>query len=245
MGVNIFTAINAYSTITGHPIINIPSWIWLTLLAIGLLVAPFFAYHRTKTKLDSILSATPNLEIYGDPYIDTRTIHSRVEIEGEYPTIGTPLFAHVRFINRPRVYTAEATAGDVIAEISFYDSEGKLILNGLGRWGDTRQPESIFEPIRELAKASFEPGLYRELDLAMKYVADEDCYAFGNESYFSYGWRKPEFLLKGRSFSIKVRLVGIPMVDKTWWFTLYNEGMGYGMRIELSANTMDTLPNKS
>lgn len=234
MAANIFTAIGAYSTITGHPIINIPTPVWLTLLIVGLLFAPFLAYHRISTKLNDICSAVPEIEIDGSPYVDTRHIHSRTEIEGQYPLIGTPCFAHVKFCNRTKVHTAEATAEDVFAEISFYDNEGNSILNLVGRWGDTKQPESPFEPTRELAKVSFEPnGLPHELDIAMKYPEDEDCYAFDNESYFSYDWRVPRLLLKGRSYSVKVRLAGIPMIDRTWWLRLYNEGVGKGMKIEI------------
>jgi hypothetical protein len=248
MGVNIFNAIGAYSAITGSPIIDIPTWVWLSLLIIGLLIAPFFAYHKKRTKLNSILSVNPNLEIDGCPYIDARPIYSRKEIEGQYPLIGKPYFAHVKFCNKPNIPTEQATAKDVIAEISFYNNAGEPIPpdNLLGRWGDKEQPKSYFEPIRELAKVDFEPnGLYHELDVAMKYPEDEDCYAFGNESYFSYGWKKPSFSLKGHSFKVKIRLVGVPMVDKTWWFTLHNEGTGKSMRIELAANTMDTPSNKS
>ena len=197
-----------------------------------------------------IMTNLPNIELDGSPYVDTRTIFSRIETEDTslkgatgVPTgpvshsIYHPYFAHAKFCNRSIVQTAEAKASDVIAEISFYSDEGELILDRIyGRWGDVEQPRKAFEPIREYAKVEFEPtGYPHELDIAMKYEEDEDCYAFNNETYFSgcHDWRVPKFLLRGNRFRIKVNLKGVPMVDKEWWFMLYNEGVGKGIRIEV------------
>ncbi len=235
MLLNFYSAANVYYNITGNPFTPLfPTWGWITLLIVGLIIAPFFAFHKVYTKLDDILSATPNMNIASPPYVDTRPIYSRIKIEGQYSLIGTPYFAHVNFCNEPKVYAVEAAAKDTYAEISFYTNKGELLLGSIyGRWGDTKQPEDPFEPTRELVKVNFEPtGQRRELDIAMKYPEDKDCYAFNNESYSSYDWRISKFLLKGDSFYVKVRLAGIPMIDKIWWFALYNEGRGKGMRIE-------------
>lgn len=237
MGANIFTAIGAYSTITGHPFIDIPAWVWVSLLSAGLFFGSFFAYHRIRTKLNGILLAVPNMELCGSPYADTRSIRSVIKIEGQFPLVGNPFFAHIKFYNNPKVRSIAATAKDVTAEITFFDDRDPPILGPIyGRWGDTPQPATLapFAPIRELLKVDFEPnGLAQELDIALKYPEDEFCYAFNNESCcYSNDWRMPRFLLKGYSFYVKVRLMGVPMLDKTWWFTLYNSGAGKGLRIE-------------
>lgn len=61
MGTNIFTAIGAYSAITGSPFFNVPAWIWLTLLILGLIIAPFLAYHKIRTKLNDYEEAKPSI----------------------------------------------------------------------------------------------------------------------------------------------------------------------------------------
>lgn len=54
MVANIFTTVSAYLAISGHFIRDIPAWVWLTLLIIGLLVAPFLAWRVTyKAKLQA------------------------------------------------------------------------------------------------------------------------------------------------------------------------------------------------
>lgn len=237
MVANIFTAINVYSTITGHPFIDIPVWVWVSLLIPGLLFVPFFAYHRIRTKLNGILLAVPNIELYGSPYVDTRSIYSVTKVKGQFPLFGTPFFAHIIFCNNPQVRSIATTAESIDAEITFFDDEEKPVLGPIfGRWEGTPQPATLspFASIRELLKIGLEPtGLPRELDIALKYPEDEFCYAFNNVSCrHSNDWRMPKFLLKGYSFYLKVRLVGVPMLDKTWWFKLYNSGAGKGLRIE-------------
>lgn len=241
MVMNIFTATNVYSTVTGHPFINIPVWIWVSLLIAGLLFMPFFAYHRIRTKLNDILKVVPNIELYGSPYVDARPIYSypSTKVAGQFSVIGTPFFAHIIFCNNPRVRSIETTAKSINAKITFFDDEEKQVLGPIfGRWEGTPQPATLppFAPIRDLLKIDLEPtGLPRELDIALKYPDDEFCYAFNNKSCISSrDWRMPAFMLKGHSFYIKVRLVGIPMLDETWWFKLSNLGKGDGLKIETS-----------
>jgi hypothetical protein len=229
---------------------------------ISLFLAPYYQRNeymkeieRLRDELNQIKIARPNIELDSSPYVDIRAILRRTEMEetgltgatgvstgpkGEVwtasPSTYQPYFAHAKFCNRATAYTVEAKASDVTAEISFYSDEGKLILDRIyGRWGDVEQPKEAFAPIRPFAKVEFEPtGYPHELDIAMKYKEDENCYAFNNETYFSgRDWRVPKFLLRGNKFRIKVNLKGVPMVDKEWWFMLYNEGVGKGMRIEV------------
>ena len=64
-GVNIFSMVNLGFNLTGNPIFIIPTWGWLVFLIIGLVVAPFFAFHKIQTKLDRIESARPNMTLVG------------------------------------------------------------------------------------------------------------------------------------------------------------------------------------
>lgn len=233
----ILSSVGAYLDISNTA--SIPMWLWGTFLLIGLIVAPFWAFHKLRVERDElqdILSARPKMEMHGSPYVDKRGIFSVTEIEGQYPLIGEPFFAHVKFHNNPEVRRTETTARNIVAEITIFDNESKKLLDVVyGRWADTKQPGTLspFEPIRNLYQVEFEPnGLPRELDIALKYPEDEDCYAFSNESCRSRDWKIPRFLLKGNKFRVRVSLVGGNVDRKEWWFMLYNEGKDAGMRIE-------------
>jgi len=239
---SILSILNAYSNITGNPISVfsiVPTWGWLTLLILGLVITPFLAFHKIKTKLDRYENAKPNMEMYGSPYVDSRTILSGTEIEGKYNVLGTPDFAHVKFCNNPqiRLTQVETTAKNVVAEISYFDNESKELLEEpiYGRWAGTKQPDTLlpFEPIRDLCQVDFESnGLPMELDISLKYREDENCYAFNNESYSFPNWKIPKFILKGDKFKVRVTLVGENVERREWWFMLYNEGKGKGMRMD-------------
>lgn len=224
-------------------IVSIPTWIWVTLLLIGSMAAGFLAFHNIvierdgyKIQLDVQVSALPNMEICGSPYVDRRSIHSTYGTEGQYPLIGKPYFAHVKFRNNPRMPTDEAIAKHVVAEISFFDNEFGILLNSIyGRWADTDQPGTLspFAPIRDLCQVDFEPnGLPRVLDIALKYPEHECCHAFNNDSCRSREWILPEFALQGDRFPIRIALRGANVAGKGWWFMLRNEGKHKGITIE-------------
>ena len=237
---SILSGINTYSNITGNPIpifSIVPTWGWLTLLILGLVIIPFLAFHKIKTKLDNYENAKPNMAIYGSPYVDSRKIFSVIKVEGRHNVIGEPYFVHAKFCNNPEIRTGKATANNVVAEISFFNIELKKMLATIyGRWADTKQPGTLppFDPIRDLCQVDFEPnGLPRVLDIALKYREDENCYAFDNESCrYSGHWRLPKYLLQGDRFYVRVCLVGKNVDRGEWWFMLHNEGKDKGMRIE-------------
>lgn len=215
-----------------------PTWAQITILLLGLSIAQFLAFHNVRVQkdkltaeLDDIHSARPNLELSGSPYVDKRQI---MAITGMY-AIGHPFFAHVKFKNDPEIRSVKTAAKNVVAEVTFFNNESKKILGPIyGRWSDTKQPgtQSPFDSIRDLCKVELEPnGLPRELDIALKYAEEEDCYAFNNESCLSSDWKIPQFLLKGDILQVHVRLVG-ENVEKEWWFVLHNEGLNKSMQIE-------------
>lgn len=194
-------------------------------------------------RLHQITSSLPNIELYGKPYVDERTIYRLKSSSDIVVSPPKPYFTHVKFRNNPQVRSADARAKDVIAELTFFDSEGKNeILNPFkGRWGDTIQPSHLERgiPTRELYSVDFEEsGNDHELDIALKYRDEEVCYAYNNESYSAPGWKEPKFVLHGERFQVCVRLMG-QMVDKEWWFTLCNLGMNQGLKIEVSKEAVD------
>ena len=76
-----------------------------------------------------------------------------------------------------------------------------------------------------LLPADFPIGLRRELNLAFKYPADQECYGFNNETYNLPDWRDPRRCLTGEEFIVEVRLRG-PYVDRQWAFEFSNPGAG-------------------
>ena len=196
-------------------------------------------------RLHQITSSLPNIELYGEPYADERIIRGLKLRSDTVVSPPKPYFIHVKFYNNPQVRTADARAKDVIAKITFSDSEGENeVLNPFkGRWGDTKQPSYLEQgtPPRELDSVDFEEsGLEHELDIALKYQDEEVCYAFNNTSYSAPMWKNPNFILHGERFQINVRLTG-QMVDKEWWFILHNLGKNQGLKIEVGKEAIDWL----
>jgi hypothetical protein len=192
-----------------------------------------------RERLNHILSACPNLELI-KAYVDERTIF---DVNNPQTVIGKPFFAHARFHNNPTIRSAEAEAKDIVAEITFFNSDGKnqLLEPLYGRWEGTQSPSSLprGDPTRDLQSVKFEvSGLHRDLDIALKYLDEDACYAYNNESYFVQKWKKPEFVLQGKQFQVRVRLRG-QWVDKEWWFTLHNPGQGQGLKIEATREAVD------
>jgi hypothetical protein len=55
IGLDLFTALGAFEFYTKIPVLkNLPTWGWLIILVIGLLIAPFFAFHKLRLKSEEI-----------------------------------------------------------------------------------------------------------------------------------------------------------------------------------------------
>lgn len=231
--------VSAFSQITWTAI-----GVTIVILAIGSYVMGLKRENQNLAeRLHQITSSLPNIELCGEPYVDERIIHGLKSLSGIVVSPSKPYFTHVKFCNNPQVRTADARAKDVIAQITFSDSEGENeVLNPFkGRWGDTKQPSYLEQgtPMRELHSVDFEEsGLEHELDIALKYQDEEVCYAYNNESYWASGWKLLEFILHGERFQISVRLKG-QKVDKEWWFILHNLGKNQGLKIEVGKEAID------
>ena len=182
----------------------------------------------------------PNLEIFGQPYIEDRIIYvittSKETVSRQ--AVGKPHFAHVKFRNAPKIRSPEANAKRVIAEITYYDSNGveKLPLRPDGiRFGGITQPpyQDKGKPRHEYHEIEFNANGYaHELTIAMKYEEDEYCYAYDDLSYGYSDWRKPKYKLEGNDFYIKVNLNGENIQQGEWWFKLHNKGIGDSMKLD-------------
>jgi hypothetical protein len=142
--------------------------------------------------------------------------------------IASPAFVHVVFSNKQALWSM--TACRVHARILFYNEENRLLFEMAGRWGETRQP-AAFETTRGLEIVDIDANEKPiEVNVAMKYTWETDCYAFNNESYQVNGFKLSKFRLSGKRFRVCIQLVGVNF-RKQWWFELLNEGENRDMQL--------------
>lgn len=171
--------------------------------------------------------ARPRIQIE-KVYVDWRDVISITE--GATQRQSRARFAHVQFRNKPLPSWLAMTrsATHLRARITSYEEAGvSCRFNPIyGRWGDTDQPSSQppFSSTLKLTEIGLPPNNQpRELDIAMKYIGEEDCYAFNNESYSYPEFRHPGFLLGPACYRVKVNLVA-DNLSTTKQFTLSNTG---------------------
>lgn len=176
----------------------------------------------------------PSLQIYDVPYYEERAIRSTAKPSQVF---GKPVFALVKFCNKPEVKVPEANAKRVIADITFYDKNGneKLSLKpDAVRFSDSAQlpyrdknsPKHLYHEIEFNAN-----GYPHELTIAMKYKEDKSCYGFSDSSYSFRDWRKIDYKLDGSEFYVKVHLNG-ENTSGEWWFNLHNKGVNNSIELK-------------
>jgi len=209
---------------------------FVVIFGIKLLQAPYRQRNEARKHLREYeAEPKPNLEVYDSPYTDSRTIWS---ITQPRKSLGSPLFAHVKLYNNPKVKSPEANARKVFPQITFYDINLKKLLKpGLIRFGDTPQPphQEHGKSRREYYEVEFNAnGNPWELTIALKYREDDDCYAYSDHSYAYSDWRKPEYLLEGNSFYVRVHLSG-ENAEGDSWFILHNYGADGDLELEATS----------
>ena len=222
-----------HNLLSGYRIDFPPNWwSWQISVIIGLVIIIFII-------LESAYRQVPKLKsniIWGETFTDQRTWY----IENKSMTIaatGTPSDAcHVKVLNSPSIRKADAEATGVWAKVKYFCGNNEIVVV-YGRWGSERQPASIsrYNSLSELYSISLPAtGIPKELDIALKYKEDEDCYAVANESFReSTDGRVERFRLNGSEFRVEVILRGNNMKDKDGIFLLRN--LGKGKSIELTS----------
>jgi hypothetical protein len=143
--------------------------------------------------------------------------------------------ANVWFRNDPTMNHPDASAASVLAHITFFHAGQSVLEVSPGRWGDTDQPtlrhaERPFSSTIDLNAVPFRIGERHELNVAIKYSHESQCYAFSNVTYGHPDWKPPAYLLPEARYHIRVRLVG-PFVDEEFHFGLENLGLDQGMEL--------------
>ncbi len=165
-----------------------------------------------------------------------RTRPSQLSPSGKYSEMEYGIFFKAVFANNPKRRTAENTANNVSAKITFFDSNEHLLIGPIfGRWSDSDEPKTSIDIPKLINANILSNGTPRKLDLFMKFPEDEFCYAYNNDSYFFENWRNLNYKLIQENFSIHVELIG-ERVEKEFWFTVHNKDRGNHIQIAVGKN---------
>jgi len=226
----IFGGVGVYQTATGTTTLSTSVWAIIAILTFS--IPAFIAFRNVKVQLDKLRSKPePKLEIADKPYTDKRPLY---DVEGI--PIAQPFCANVRFRNSPEMHTSEANANKVYAETIFYDINLKEIFRADKlRTNDVPEPpRQLGIPQREYYEVEFNAnGNPREYTIAIKHEADDACYVFSDHNYSHFAWRKPEYILQGDKFYVKVDLKG-ENAEGEFWFILRNYGKGKNIELEIT-----------
>jgi hypothetical protein len=167
-------------------------------------------------KLTRRLAEVPKIRIVENSFkCDERNLYTKDD-RGRVLT-QTPIRSLVvQFINEPEFHVETANAREVIALAQFFnldrDGDRKLILNDYPRWATNDDPEPG-KANRHLLPTDIRIGESVELDLAVKYLHEDEAYPVTNHSYVYHALRHPTPLL-GRKFLIVVTLSAVNLKEQ-------------------------------
>jgi len=137
----------------------------------------------------------------------------------------------VSFTNEAQIPMDSAVARDVIARINFFNCEVEqnpiLALSTYARWASNPQPSQLLshQTNREILATDIRIGETVELDIAVRYLDEDECFAVDNNSYY-FSLKNPSLALgslAGNLFLAKVELNGVG-VKETFTFKFRNQG---------------------
>jgi hypothetical protein len=178
-----------------------------------------------RLKLDEIEEAKPHI-ILREP--DAAYIEP-VNIQAVGNVVNTVSFMTVRFVNKPHGPFPNAVAHDVRVKLRFFEPlpGGGLLLAIDGRWADGDQPSTRDwrRSRTDLLRMDFGVEEERTLDVAFRDDQTGEFYAFNNENCHYPLMKKPEHLLRGQHFTVRISLLG-PWVDENFEFQIANDWAG-------------------
>ena len=179
-----------------------------------------------RMKLQQIEQARPHIALCepGAEYVEP----VRIQAIGDITNVVS--FIKVRFVNTPAgLPFPNCVAHDVRAKVRFLEptAGGRLLLAIEGRWADSDQPaiRDWRQHRNDLLKMDFGIEEQRSLDIAFRDDQTGEFYAFNNDNYTYPQMKKPEHLLGGQRFLVRISLLG-PWVDETFEFLFANDSVG-------------------
>jgi hypothetical protein len=219
------------------PVTDLP-WHWKVIIALAVNVILFvevaFRAVRKRERQRDEYRAKLQLIDQARPHIVLREPTAQyvepVEIQAIGNVTNVVSFLRVRFVNKPAgLPLPNSVAHDVRAKIRFLEpaSEGRLLLTIEGKWADSAQPSvrDFRQHRNDLTKMEFGIEEEHSLDIAFRDDETSEFYAFNNDSYTYPQMKKPEHLLVGQRFFVRISLLG-PWVDQTYEFLFSNDSSG-------------------
>ena len=180
---------------------------------------------KYRLKLEEIEEAKPQI-ILCEPdvaYIEPVTIQAVGNITN------TVSFIKVRFVNQPQGPFPSSVARDVRVKLRFFEPlpGGRILLAIDGRWADSDQPSvrDWRQSRTDLLRMEFGIEEEHSLDVAFRDNQTGEFYAFNNENCHYPLMKKPEHLLVGQHFMVRISMLG-PWVDETFEFQFANDSGG-------------------
>lgn len=219
------------------PLTDLP-WHWkviitLAMNAVLLVEVAFRAVRKRERQRDEYRSKLQQID-QARPHIILREPNAQyvepVRIQAIGDVTNVVSFMRVRFVNKPAgLPFPNSVARDVRAKVRFLEPtpEGKLLLTVEGKWSDSDQPavRDWRNHRNNLLKIDIAIEEEHSLDIAFRDDQTGEFYAFNNDSYTYPLMKKPEHLLAGQRFLVRISLLG-PWVDQTYEFLFSNDSVG-------------------
>ncbi len=219
------------------PVTDLP-WHWKVIitLAVNLVLFVEVAFRAVRkrerqrdayrTKLQQIDQARPHIVLREQDAEWVEPVH--IQAVGNVTNVVS--FVRVCFVNKPPgPPLPNSVARDVRAKVRFLEATpgGRLLLAIEGKWADRDQPavRDWRQHKNDLLKMEFGIEEEHSLDIAFRDDRTGEFYAFNNDNYTYPQMKKPEHLLAGQRFLIRISLLG-PWVDQTYEFLFANDSSG-------------------
>jgi hypothetical protein len=201
-------------------VVNIILFVELSFRAVGKRERQRDEYY---SKLQQIEQARPHI-ILREPHAE---YVEPVHIQAVGNTTNSVSFIRVRFVNRPAgPPLPNSVARGVRAKVRFFEAapEGRLQLMTEGKWAESDRPSiRDFRDSRgDSVKIDFGIEEEHSLDIAFRDDHTGEFYAFNHDNYSYPQMKKPEHLLAGQHFLVRISLFG-PWVDETFEFLFAND----------------------
>jgi hypothetical protein len=210
-------------------------WHWKVIITLVLNIILFVelsfrAVGKGERQRDEYYSKLQQIE-QARPHIILREPHAEyvepVHIQAVGSTTTAVSLIRVRFVNSPTgPPLPNSVARGVRAKVRFFESapEGRLLLMIEGKWAESDQPSiRDFRDYRnDLLKIDFGIEEEHSLDIAFRDDQTGEFYAFNHDNYSYPQMKKPEHLLAGQHFLVRISLFG-PWVDETFEFLFAND----------------------
>lgn len=214
----------------------IPICLLLVLSAFRLILSPYWIYseewekrNELEFKLKAVNESRPNIIV--DQLRESPLFRRSSVSNGKVPNYR---IIQAWFRNNPDIPTEESEAKRVTASIEYSDkSTDEHLFSVYGQWAESTAPDHVgYSGITN--EIDIPPGvLAGKLMIALKHLADGNCYAYSRENITKFlDGRNPKLQLEPGKYRVRVLLNGIG-VKQNYNFILENPGVDGILKMEI------------